>query len=141
MITTEELLGLIKGLGEAVKGQLKAHSKSQTELQQLTAAVGNLVESSSNSYPESVPKNLSSVSTRLRLQQVTLPVYKGQPNENLNRFTNTLTSLLKSSGLPSLHWTTYLKQQVQVDSRAYDIVDRAEQEHLHILGENPQTSY
>ena len=46
MTTTEELFGLIKGLGEAVKGQLKAHSESQAELQQLTAAVGNLVESS-----------------------------------------------------------------------------------------------
>ena len=50
MTTTEELLGLIKGLGEAVKDQLQAHSKSQAELQQLTAAVGNLVESSSNSH-------------------------------------------------------------------------------------------
>ena len=85
-----------------------------------------------------MPQNSSSVSTSLRLPQVTLPVYKGRPNENLNRFTNTLASLLKSSGVPSRHWTTYLKQQVQDGSRAYDIVDRAEQEHAHILGENPQ---
>ena len=49
MTTTKELLGLIKGLGEAVKDQLKAHSESQAELQQLNAAIGNLVESSSNS--------------------------------------------------------------------------------------------
>ena len=40
--------------------------------------------------------------------------------------------------MPSRHWTTYLKQQVQDDSRAYDIVDRAEQKHLHLLGENLQ---
>ena len=85
-----------------------------------------------------MPQNSSSVSTSLRLSQVALPVYKGRLNENLNRFANTLTSLLKSSGVPSRHWTTYLKQQVQDDSRAYDIVDRAEQEHSHILGENPQ---
>ena len=111
MTTTEELLGLIKGLGEAVKGHLKAHSKSQAELQQLTAAVGNLVEISSNSHSESVPQDSSSVSRSLRLPQVTLPVYKGRPNANLNRFTNTLTSLLKSSGVPSCHWTTYLKQE------------------------------
>ena len=100
MTTTKELLGLIKGLGEAVKDQLQAHSKSQAELQQLTAAVGNLVESSSNSHSESAPQNLSSVS--LCLPQVTLPVYKGSPNENLN----SLTSLIKSSGVPSRHWTT-----------------------------------
>ena len=98
MTTTEELLGLIKGLGEAVKDQLKAHSESQAKLQQLAAAVGNLVKNSSNSHPESVPQNSSSVSTSLRLPQVTLSVYKGRPNENLNHFTNTLTSLLKSSG-------------------------------------------
>ena len=65
MTTTEELLGLIKGLGEAVKDQLKAHSESQAELQQLTAAVGNLVESSSNSHSESVPQNSSSVSIQV----------------------------------------------------------------------------
>ena len=82
--TTEERLGLIKGLREAVKGQLKAPSESQAELQQLAAAI----ESSSNSHSRFVSQNSSSVSTNLCLSQVTLPVYKGQPSENLNRFTN-----------------------------------------------------
>ena len=43
MATPEELLGLIKGLGDAVKGQLKAHSESQSELNALTHAIGNFV--------------------------------------------------------------------------------------------------
>ena len=57
----------------------------------------------------------------LKLPQVVLPRYTGKPEEQLDRFLDQLTTLLKSSGVPPKHWTTYLKQQVQQDVRAYDL--------------------
>lgn len=52
------------------------------------------------------------VTKSLHLPQVTLPFYKRQANENLNRFTNTLTSLLKLSCIPSRFWTILIARMI-----------------------------
>ena len=44
-----------------------------------------------------------------------------------------------SSGVPSRHFVMYLKQQVQADSRAYDTVRKAEEEHSSILSTDDGT--
>ena len=62
--------------------------------------------------------------------------YTGKPEEQLDRFLDQLTILLKSSGVPPKHWTTYLKQQVQQDVRANDSVVFAE-ECKHAFVEDP----
>ena len=52
---------------------------------------------------------------------------------DLERFLEKLTNLLQSSGVTSQHFVTYLKQQLQHDSRAYDIVCKAEEEHSSLI--------
>ena len=44
-----------------------------------------------------------------------------------------------SSGIPSRHFVMYLKQQVQADSRVYDTVRKAEEEHSSILNTDDGT--
>ena len=44
-----------------------------------------------------------------------------------------MENLLLSSGISIRFWLTYLKQQFQKDSRAFDVLIAAEKEHSHIL--------
>ena len=69
----------------------------------------------------------------LRLPQVNLPSFTGEQIDDLERFLQQLTTLLISSGVPSRHYVTYLKQQIQKDARAYDAVSQAEEQHANIL--------
>ena len=77
----------------------------------------------------------------LKLPQVVLPRYTGKPEEQLDRFLDQLTTLLKSSSVPPEQWTTNLKQQVQQDVRAYDSVVFAEEECKHAFGEDPNNNH
>ena len=131
MATVEELTGIVKGLADVVKSQLtsqhEAHEANRQNIEALAKTVAELATNSTSS---------SSVDT-LKLPQVVLHRYTGKPDEHLDRFLDQLTTLLKSSGVPPKHWTTYLKQQVQQDVRAYDSVVFAEEECKHALGEDP----
>ena len=62
-----------------------------------------------------------------------LPSFIGEPKEDLERFLQQLTTLLISSCVPSRHYVTYLKQQIQKDARAYDAISQAEEQHANIL--------
>ena len=73
----------------------------------------------------------------MKLPQVVLPRYTGKPEEQRDHFLDLVTTLLKSSGVPPKHWTTYLRQQVQQDVRAYDSVVFAAEECKHAFGEDP----
>jgi hypothetical protein len=131
MTTVEELTGIVKGLADVVKSQLSSqHEAQEVNRQHIEALAKTVSDLASNST------NTSSVDT-LKLPQVVLPRYTGKPEEQLDRFLDQLTTLLKSSGVPPKHWTTYLKQQVQQDVRAYDSVVFAEDECKHALGEDP----
>ena len=61
------------------------------------------------------------------MKLVTLPEYAGK--QNLDRFLTQMESLLKSSAVPVKFWLTYLKQQCQKDSRAYDALLEAEKKY------------
>ena len=62
----------------------------------------------------------------MRLPQVQLPKFEGKISDDLDRFIEQFNSLIKSSGVSSLFWVTFLKQQVQTYQRAFDIVAKAE---------------
>ena len=69
----------------------------------------------------------------LRLLQVNFPSFIGEPKDDLECFLQQLTTLLISSGVPSRHYVTYLKQQIQQGARAYDAISQAEEQHANIL--------
>ena len=62
----------------------------------------------------------------MRLPQVQLPKFEAKISNDLDRFIEQFNSLIKSSGVSSRFWVTFLKQQVQTDQRAFDIVANAE---------------
>ena len=131
MATIEELTGIVKGLADVVKSQLSSqHEAQEANRQHIDALAKTVSEMASHSASS------SNVDT-LKLPQVVLPLYTDKPEEQLDRFLDQLTTLLKSSGVPPKHWTTYLKQQVQQDVRAYDSVVFAEEECKYAFGEDP----
>ena len=62
----------------------------------------------------------------MRLPQVQLPKFEGKISDDLDRFIEQFNLLIKSSGISSRFWTTFLKEQVQTDQRAFDIVAKVE---------------
>ena len=131
MATIEELSGIVKGLADVVKSQLTNQHDAQEANRQHVEALAKTVADLATNSPSS-----SHVDT-LKLPQVVLPRYTGKPDEQLDRFPDQLTTLLKYSGVPAKHWTIYLKQQVQQDLRAYDSVVFAEEECKRALREDP----
>ena len=134
--TVEELTGIINGLTQVVKEQLTqsklAQGATDKQIQDLTHVVSELTSSSSHISTTDRPHTL-------RLPQVNLPSFQGKPQEDLENFLEQLTNLLMSSGVPSPHFVTYLKQQVQTGSRAYDTLRKAEEEHSSILNTDDGT--
>ena len=109
----EETLGLIKGLAAVVRDQNAAIKSRADELTQLASAVKDLstyVGQSSSTHP----------SSSLRLPNLTLPEFTG--TEDLDRFLEQFTQVLQSSGVPTQHFLTYLKQQCRKDARSFDIL-------------------
>ena len=120
MASVEELRGLIDGLTQVVKEHLNitksAQAETDSQLNQLAESVSDLTVS--------IPTGTSSPSSSNsppRLPQITLPTFHGKLKVDLERFLEKLTNLLQSSGVPSQHFVTYLKQQLPHDSRAYDL--------------------
>ena len=138
MATVEELSGVVQGLAQVVKEQITQNKLAQgatdKQIQNLTSAVSELTQSSHSGSTHSTERPQT-----LRLPQVNLPSFTGRPNEDLERFLEQLTNLLLSSGVPSHYFVTYLKQQVQSDSRAYDTIRQAEEEHSNILHTDDDT--
>ena len=129
-ITVEELTRLIHGLTDVVKDQITQSKLNQgatdKQIHDLTKAVSDLTNASPAVSATEHPQTL-------RLPQVNLPSFTGEPKDDLERFLRQLTTLLISSGVPSRHYVTYLKQQTQQDARASDAVSQAEEQHANIL--------
>ena len=130
----EETLSLIQGLAEVVQKQqaaqkaqneahLKAMEKTHEQLTQLYQSVDIL----SKALLKSSASLGASQAQGIRLPNVTLPEYAGK--QNIDRFLTQMESLLKSSAVPVKFWLTYLKQQCQKDSRAYDALLEAEKKY------------
>ena len=138
MASTEELNGLIKGLDDVVQTQQKTNADA---FQQTTEQLKNLSSTDEALSKSIAPQAVSSLSHAdaapgLCSPHITLPVFTGK--ENLDRFVEQITSLLQSSGVTPKYWTTYLKQQVHRDAKAYDPLIEAEKEHQHLLGSTPE---
>ena len=97
--------------------------KTHEQLTQLYQSVDILSEP----LPKSSISLGASQAQGIRLPNVTLPEYAGK--QNLARSLTQMESLLKSSAVPVKFWLTYLKQQCQKDSRAYDALLEAEKKY------------
>ena len=131
MAVADETAGMIKGLAEVVQNQQilqnTAMKETTAQLKQLSETVATLTQS----LPPAGPTG-----TSLRLPNLVLPKYTGK--EHLDRFLEQLQTIFQSSDVPAKFWPTYLKQQTQQDSRAYDAICTAEKEHAaKILGPDP----
>ena len=128
-MASDEVVGMIKGLAAVVKDQQAAskdaYSKTQQQIQDLSAAVLTLSDTVGTKGASSSP---------LRLPQLTLPEFTGR--ENLDRFAEQLTNVLSSSGVAGKFWFTYLKQQCRNDARAFDIICNYETTHASTLSGN-----
>ena len=132
MSVADEAAGLIKGLAEVVKSQQHVQ---QTALQQTIdqlQTLSNTVASLTQKLPSS---SAVSHSPTLRLPNLVLPIYTGR--EHLDRFLTQLESILKASGVPTRYLLTYLKQQTQQDSRAFEAICEAETSNIKLLGADP----
>ena len=131
MAVADETAGMIKGLAEVVQNQQilqnTAMKETTAQLKQLSETVATLT----HSLPPAGPTG-----TSLHLPNLVLPKYTGK--EHLDRFLEQLQTIFQSSDVPAKFWLTYLKQQTQQDSRAYDAICTAEKEHAaKILGPDP----
>ena len=97
-MSKEETFGLIQGLAEVVKQQNAANKSRADELAQLTSAVRDL--------SDFVGQSSRGHSAALRLPNLTLPEFTG--SEDLDRFLEQFTHVLKSSGADVKHYLTYL---------------------------------
>ena len=137
-VKAAETLGLIQGLADVVKIQQSTFQTQQATYLEALQKTNQQLSSLSETVEllsKSVPKSTLSAGSGLRLPNVTLPEFTGK--QNLDRFMAQMESLLLSSGVPLRFWLTYLKQQCQKDSRAFDALIAAEKEHSSILGSDP----
>ena len=125
--TPEELLGIIQGLTDAMKLTHEQQQATNTQVQQLSNTIKDM---STHSKTFSIPSGL-------RLPAISLPKYSGLPQDNLERFLEHFDSILTTSSIPARDYVPYLKQQVQEDIRAFDVVTNAEKEHFTKLIKTP----
>ena len=132
MSVADEAASLIKGLAEVIKSQQHVHQTALQQTNNQLQTLSNTVASLTQKLPSS-----SAVlhSPSLRLPNLVLPIYIGC--EHLDRFLTQLESILKASGIPTQCWLTYLKQQTQQDSHAFDAICEAETSNIKLLGEDP----
>ena len=132
MSVADEAAGLIKGLAEVVKSQQLVQ---QTALQQTNDQL-QILSKTVASLTQKLPSSSAvSHSPTLRLPNLVLPIYTGR--EHLDCLLTQLKSILKASGVPTQYWLTYLKQQTQKNSSAFDAICEAETSNIKLLGENP----
>ena len=70
----------------------------------------------------------------LRLPNLVLPEFTGK--EPLDRFLERIQNLLITSNVPVQYWLTFVKQQCQKDSRAFDDLSSAQEKQVKLLGED-----
>ena len=136
MSVADEAGSLIKGLAEVVKS--KQHVQ-QTALQQTNDQLQTLLNSVASLTQKLPSSSAVSHSPSLHLPNLVLPIYTG--HEYPDRFLTQLESNLKASGIPTQYWLTYLKQQTQKDSHAFDAIWEAETSNIKVLGEDPSKAF
>eukprot|EP00795_Rhopilema_esculentum_P012031 gene12031-biopygen2214 len=116
MTSPEEVLGIVKGLADVVRdhhnSSKEVTNQTQQQIQDLSHAVADL--------SLSIRARDASPHQSIRLPPLSLPQFTGA--EPIDRFAEQLTQVLATSGVSPRLWLTYLKQQSQKDSRAFDII-------------------
>ena len=116
MTSPEEVLGIVKGLADVVRdhhhSSKEVTNQTQQQIQELSHAVTDL--------SLSIRARDASPHQSIRLPPLSLPQFTGA--EPIDRFAEQLTQVLATSGVSPRLWLTYLKQQSQKDSRAFDII-------------------
>ena len=125
----EELLGMIKGLADVVKSSHDAQKTQQEEIRALADSMKDLATSTAKT---------TSAPSGLRLPPVNLPVFKGDPQDKLERFLENFVSIISTSNISPRYYVPYLKQQCQYDIRSFDIITHAEKEHFPKLIADPE---
>ena len=128
-----ELSGITKGLTEVVKQQASNQNTTSKHIDDLAKQIKDVSEGSTAHHA-----NPGHGQQSLRLPQVQLPKFEGKFSDDLDRFIEQFNSLIKSSGVSSRFWVTFLKQQIQTDQRAFDIAAKAETDcKTSSLGHDP----
>ena len=68
-----------------------------------------------------------------RLPPVNLPVFKGDPQDKLERFLESFVSIISTSNISPRYYVPYLKQQCQYDIRYFHSITNAQKEHFSKL--------
>ena len=120
-ITVEELTGLTHGLTDVIKDQTTQSKLYQGATDQQIEGLAKAVSDLTNTSPAA-----STTTERLQtlpLPQVNLPSFNGETKNDSECFLEQLTTLLISSGVPSRHYFTYLKQWIHKQARTYDFMN------------------
>ena len=131
MSKPEEVLGMIQGLADALKSSHDNQKATQHQIEALAKTVHELASA------EKPTKSIAHDGQALRLPPVTLPVFKGDPQERLERFLDHFVSIIYTSNISPCYYVQYLKQQCQSDLRTFDIITNAETEHFAKLIKDP----
>ena len=118
-----ETLGFIKGLAKVVQQQHQSQKNTAQHLQELVMTVEQLTQTLTPVVSGSIQG--------LRLPNLVLPKYTSKTD--LDHFFDQIQHLLETSGVHPKFWVTFIKQQCQKDSRAYDALSESEKLHQAIL--------
>ena len=124
-------LGLIKGLTEVVQQQNQAMKNTSDQIKQLATTVENLTKVQPQPLPQSRPQPQS---RGLRLSNLVSPEFTGK--EPRDRFLERIQILLVTSNVPLQCWLTFVKQQCQKESRAFNTLTWAQEKHVKLIGED-----
>ena len=122
-MSADEILGLIKGLGEVFKDHQTPWKDTASNTQQQIHEHSTTVQT----LCKALRSKETISATSLRLPQLSLPEFTGR--EHLDRFAEHLTHVLLSSGVSPKFWVTYLKQQCQKDAHAFEYICFIESSH------------
>ena len=131
MSRPEEIFGMIQGLADALKSSHDNQKATQHQIEALAKTVHELASA------EKPTKSIAHDGQALRLPPITLPVFKGDPQERLERFLDHFVGIIYTSNISPRYYVHYLKQQCHTDLRSFDIITNAETEHFAKLIKDP----
>ena len=102
-----ELSGIIKGPSDRLP-QASNQNTTSKHVDYLDKQIKDASEAAVSIPQHATPGHR--FQSHLRLPQVQLPKFEGKISDDLHRFLEQFTSLIKSSGVSCCFWVTFLKQ-------------------------------
>ena len=124
----KEVLGMIQGLASAMQTSCIAQKATTEQVTDTANSLNDLAEAQSK----------PSVTQMLRLPPVHLPIFKGDPQDNLSRFLEHFKSIISTLDVSPRFYVAYFKQQCKSDVRAFHIICEAEQDHFKTYIPDPR---